>query len=466
MAPRSPHQRLQSDTRMDVLTLTMGGAKSKKTETPSPHDSLSPCEEYFEQHIKDQESTIAQDRQGNEIAIAISTPDQTPADGKRHAGLTSEAGTPAAQTQVRSTSPRLTFVDEQNTRSTPTRAASHTTPAPACEPRFLLSRSHRPTKLYIDHNYGLTTLPIDQLKHSIRQAAQLEAKARILEHKPLPSPPRRRRRLPKSPPPPPPRSRAGSGASMGNQHSHHALGDDSAPDDSDSRSLRSVVRSPKGGRAIRIPRRSSMNVFKRFDSKSPLPSDFAAMAIEVPRAATAPNLDNLADDDDDTTEYGSEEEERGRLRHVHRHSAPSPSIPVQPASPSATLTEESAARPLSASGTITDHDRRPQVDEHDDVDEEDSPQHLRISALSPTLPTPSPLPEDSPHKYGLKDRMETPEAPSPPPDINVVKARRRSSGLEIFNVSQNQTLSIVIHADSLARRKPKHSNPPHPSSTA
>lgn len=157
------------------------------------------------------------------------------------------------------------------------------------------------------------------------------------------------------------------------------------------------------------------------------------MAIEVPRAATAPNLDNLADDD--TTDDGSEEEERGKLRHVHRHSAPSPSIPVQPVSPSATLTEESAARPLSASGTITDHDRRRQSDTDEDAPEEESPHHLRVSALSPSLPTPSPLPEDSPHKYGLKDRMETPEAPSPPPDINVVKARRRSSGLEIFNVS-------------------------------
>lgn len=425
---------------MDVLTLTMQGARTKGTETSSPHDSLSPCDEYFEQNAKDQESTIALDRQGNQIAIAISTPGQSPADGKRQLGLTSQAGPPGAQTQQRQQerpTPRLTFhtpTENNNTRPTPAHAASHTSPAaPACEPRFLLSRSHRPARLYIDHHNGLTTLPIDQLKQSIRQAAPLDAKSWTLEHKPLPSPlTRRRRRLPKSPPPPPPRSRAGSGASMGNQHSHHALGEESALDDSDSRSLRSVIRSPNGGKAIRIPRRSSINVFKRLDSKSPLPSDFAAMAIEVPRAATAPNLDNLADDD--TTEYGSEEEERGRLRHVHRYSAPSPSIPVQPASPSATLTEESAARPLSASGTITDHDRRPQTDGQDDLTEEESPQHLRVSALSPTLPTPSPVPEDSPHKYGLKDRMETPEAPSPPPDINVVKARRRSSGLEIFNV--------------------------------
>jgi hypothetical protein len=65
----------------------------------------------------------------------------------------------------------------------------------------------------------------------------------------------------------------------------------------------------------------------------------------------------------------------------------------------------------------------------------------RDSALSPSIPAPSPLPEDSPHKYGLKDRMDTPEVPEPE-EINVVKARRRSSGLDIFNVSR------VIHGES------------------
>lgn len=431
---------------MDVLATMMGS--TKKDETPSPHDSLSPCDEYFEQDAEDQKSTVALDCQGKQIAIAISGP-ELPADGKPQHGLTrqtSEAGTtPVAPTLAEYT--KLTFLEagcRNNTTSTPANAAARASPAPACSPRFL--RSHRPTTLYIDHDYsayGATTLPADQLKLSIRQAGLLETQDRIVEYKPLPSPqPRRRRRLPKSPPPPPPpKSRAGSGANMGNQHSHHVFGEDGALDDSDARSLHSVIRSPKGGKHIRIPRRSSINVFKRMDSKSPLPSDFAAMAIEVPRAATAPNLDNLADDD--TTEDGSEEEERGRLRHVHRHSAPSPSIPIQPASPSATVTEESAARPLSASSTITDHDRQRRTQSQDGLVEEDTLQHLRISALSPTLPTPSPLPEDSPHKYGLKDRMETPEAPSPPPDINVVKARRRSSGLEIFNVRSSFILSIT-----------------------
>lgn len=169
-----------------------------------------------------------------------------------------------------------------------------------------------------------------------------------------------------------------------------------------------------------------MNLFKRLDSKSPLPADSSRSVTEVPRAATAPNLDGMVDDD----ETEDEERQRSRARHAHRHSAPSPSTPMHPASPTATLTEESAARPLSPSSTITDRRDNTDID-----DEEDSPAHMRVSALSPTLPLPTLIPEDSPHKYGLKDRTDTPEANSPPPpDAELAKARCRSSGLAIFKV--------------------------------
>jgi hypothetical protein len=283
-------------------------------------------------------------------------------------------------------------------------------------------------------------VPINDLKHSIRCTAPSEATVRIVECKALPSPqPRRRRRLPKSPPPPPPRRGRGDRPTMGNQHSHHVVTDDSAADDQDAHSISSVVR-PRN-RGVRLPRRSSFNVFKTLDSKSPIPPDFTATVIEVPRAATAPNLDGMGDDD---VEAYDQEIERGRARHAHRHSAPSPSLPMRRVSAShATLTEAEAARPQSTVDTITDHNAH--SDETDNG--ESSPTHLRVSALSPTLPTPSPLPEDSPHKYGLRDRMDTPEAPSPPPDIKVVKAKRRSSGLEIFNVSAPSELQIplVVH---------------------
>ena len=67
----------------------------------------------------------------------------------------------------------------------------------------------------------------------------------------------------------------------------------------------------------------------------------------------------------------------------------------------------------------------------------------RDSALSPSIPAPSPLPEDSPHKYGLKDRMDTPEVVEPE-GISVVKARRRSSGLDIFNVSLSICAILLV----------------------
>jgi hypothetical protein len=132
-------------------------------------------------------------------------------------------------------------------------------------------------------------------------------------------------------------------------------------------------------------------------------------------------------------------------------------MPMQPASPTATLTEESAARPLSASSTITD--RRGNTDVED---EEDSPAHLRVSALSPTLPLPTPIPEDSPHKYGLPDRMDTPEE-SPPSqvDVELAKARRRSSGLAIFKVCPQSSLRLAIECRTDTQyRKQKHSSLP------
>jgi hypothetical protein len=138
-------------------------------------------------------------------------------------------------------------------------------------------------------------------------------------------------------------------------------------------------------------------------------------------------------------------------------------MPMQPASPTATLTEESAARPLSASGTITD--RRGNTDVED---EEDSPAHLRVSALSPTLPLPTPVPEDSPHKYGLPDRMDTPEEiPPSQVDVELAKARRRSSGLAIFKVCLHFSLSLAAECDTNIRhRKQKPSSLPRPFSMA
>lgn len=117
-----------------------------------------------------------------------------------------------------------------------------------------------------------------------------------------------------------------------------------------------------------------------------------------------------------------------------------PGVRRQPHSASTvTMTESRAGQPLSASTTIRDFTATDTEDCDDSIPdiEEPSPEDdaQGLAALSPTLPAPSPLPEDSPHKYGLRDQLDTPEVPEVTDTINLPKARRKSSGLEIFTVS-------------------------------
>lgn len=435
--------------RLDILAMMTAGGSGDKQRPASPADSLSPCREDFAFHASKMPRSAGEyDRDSEQAHIAtgdedgqhhrrsasstgpddddwfVSEPACPPQSGKSQAHQTST--TPSVQTptsQQQKQQQQLVAHVCSPKQSTFPAARSHTS-LPAPLPRCLLSRSPRPSTLSVDETNGASTLPAYELKQAIKEAGPANDTLQpVACNSPPSSPERGRPRHRRSPA----QLTRPSFDNMGNQHSHHEPTDDGAFDQADDRSARSVLRASRL-KAARLPRRSSMNVFKRLDSKSPLPADLSGTVIEVPRAATAPNLDDMADDD----QTEDEDRERTRARHAHRHSAPSPSIPMHPASPTATLTEESAARPLSATGTITDRRRNTEVE--GSVDEE-SPLHLRISALSPTLPAPSPIPEDSPHKYGLKDRMDTPEANTPPPpDAELAKARRRSSGLAIFNV--------------------------------
>jgi len=458
-----------------------GGGKNKRS--VSPADSLSPCRGDYpierdeiprsaHEHSRSSDkipvspciSPISTSRSSNERATSTDTdispisstgPDDDdwftsepsrPDTGKSLAGFTLEAGTPSAQTTTTATR-QLRPASHVPAHSKATALETSLT-----DPRCLLSRPTRPATISIDGTNGASTLPAYKLKQAIQETSFASAAPQTLD-------------LDLAPPPIPPRSpergrprhrrspalQIGDvDVTMGNHPSHPDPAHDGASDQTDDRSA-SVLRNSRS-KGTRVPRRSSINVFKRFDASSPHPTELTATVIEVPRAATAPNLDGMVDDDDDETE--DDEPERIRARHAHRHSAPSPSVPMHPVSPSATLTEESAARPISASGTITGC--QPGFHMQDSA-EQDSPTHLRISALSPTLPAPSPIPEDSPHKYGLKDRMDTPEAASPPPpDIEIAKARRRSSGLAIFTVSSallpRMSSSIVTN---IRIRKPR-----------
>jgi hypothetical protein len=465
--------------RLDVLTMMLGGG-GKNKRSVSPADSLSPCRgDYPIERDEIPRSAHEHSRSSDKIPVSpgaspswptsagktsrfvedlpstnktreptstntsptsstgpdlddwFTTEPSRPDTGKSLSGFTFEAGTPSAQTTTTATRQQRPASHVPATRHSKATAANNNTSL--TDPRCLLSRPNRPATISIDGTNGASTLPAYKLKQAIKETSLASTPPQTLDVDlaPPPIPPR-------SPERGRPRHRRSPAlqisdldVTMGNHPSHLDPAHDNASDQADDRSA-SVQRNSRS-KATRVPRRSSINVFKRFDASSPHPTELTATVIEVPRAATAPNLDGMVDDDDDETE--DDEPERIRARHAHRHSAPSPSIPMHPVSPSATLTEESAARPISASGTITG--RQPDIQTPDSA-EQDSPTHLRVSALSPTLPAPSPIPEDSPHKYGLKDRMDTPEAASPPPpDIDIAKARRRSSGLAIFNVSDD-----------------------------
>lgn len=198
---------------------------------------------------------------------------------------------------------------------------------------------------------------------------------------------------------------------------------------------------------VRMLRKSSQNLFKRMDSKSPLPRELTTgTVLQVTQQVSQSTLDGQHDDDIDESPVDP-------FLDVHAPSSKSPSPDhiretVHSAS-TMTITEESAVRPLSASTTIRGsvivsrlgsraETRTSFVENFEDMDIvhercATAPPADRGLTLSPSIPAPSPLPEDSPHKYGLKDRIDTPDIPEPE-KIDITKARRKSTGVDIFNV--------------------------------
>ncbi len=231
---------------------------------------------------------------------------------------------------------------------------------------------------------------------------------------------------------------------MGNKPS--SIAGSPVPDDA---STHSVVRRP-----VRMLRKSSGNLFKRIDSKSPLPRELTASTVLQVTQQISPTAFHSADHNDD-------EESPVFMDGSALSPRKSKDIPkAMHSASSATLTKDDSLRPLSASTTIRDNRvdsrRGSRVETRtsfvEELDEETyvksngapvPPPHRGLT-LSPSIPAPSPLPEDSPHKYGLKDRMDTPELPEPD-KIDVVKARRKSTGLDIFNVRPLHPYSSPSH---------------------
>lgn len=412
MSPISPSLRRPSSTRMDVLSAVM---KIEALASPSasigpddsPRDSLSP----LDSELRKSELRTNSDRNQDDDSRGRGSllPLRRTLAQRREATAESQAGTRDREVQ--------TEQDSADTfqASLAVHEAATVESEKACSPRSpLLARPRRPADLHLTKSNGLTTHPLTQLKQA------------IIAGDGHTDPCATRTPVPREP------------VAMGNTASSPAAA-------GDNESLRSVVRR----NPTRILRKTSTNLFKRIDSKSPLPRNATATTILVvqdPSSASSPTTESPIDPFTDPAYLA-------RDSVIMPHSAST-----------VTVTEDNADQPLSASSTLKD--LRPasggsrfheaQSDTDSELDRSLSPPPVpphRSSALSPTIPAPSPLPEDSPHKYGLKDRMDTPELVREPPrhyqrqsdEVEVKKTRRRSSGVEIFNVRFNPLSHYMPH---------------------
>ncbi|KAK0938322.1 hypothetical protein LTR29_010080 [Friedmanniomyces endolithicus] len=391
--PRPTVRRQPSSlTRLDVLSVVL---ETPSLESRSPRDSLSPIDQQFRDYMYD--------RKGASPSVA--------------------PGNRELQTQQRRDH-HATFSYPPHKHATASRTSSTT----ACSPRFPpVTRPYPPAYSKPAKPNGLTTVTSSELRRRLTSDGHTDKFCVTTAH--VRRSKSRRKHTPNS----------ALVVPMGNRPS--SLNGSPGPDDN--ASLNSVVRRP-----IRILRKSSNNLLKRLDVKSPLPRPLTATSILVTSHGNFnASLDSFVEP-----------------AHCARESV----IMLPSAATATTLVDGDAAdQPLSASTTIKDgrcDGKSSYQAAVEDADEDfvDVPPPVpthRSSALSPTIPAPSPLPEDSPHKYGLKDHMDTPEPEvEPPVDISINKARRRSSGLEIFTEAKTlQSASSFLNGLSTNRRRAESS---------
>ncbi|WPG97583.1 Hypothetical protein R9X50_00036100 [Acrodontium crateriforme] len=233
---------------------------------------------------------------------------------------------------------------------------------------------------------------------------------------------------------------------MGNKPS--SLTGSPTPDD---QSARSVVRKPVN--PARFLRKSSANLILRIDSRSPL-TEPTTPKVTVSRGPASSS-------DFGETDYGDGHKSDFNQPPNHARTPPIIVPPRKHSTSTVIVTDDEETQPLSASTTIKgrkscsrNESRAAQVECHDDMENQNSLTALRSSALSPTIPAPSPVPEDSPHKYGLLDRMDTPEVQPAAEDVSAIKARRPNNGVEIFKEAKTlQSAASFLNGLSTSRRR-------------
>ncbi|KAL9535724.1 hypothetical protein SMMN14_00704 [Sphaerulina musiva] len=305
------------------------------------------------------------------------------------------------------------------------------------------SARKRPTSLALSTTNGRSVLPSPLLKQRICSARSSSDTSATLQ---IAAPDRR------EPLPPTPTTPIAS-LVMGNAHSGSPSPDDDA-------SMRSVVHVRRDSRLL--SRKGSSNLFKRIDSRSPLPRDVTASVMSMIHRDGA-KKDHSGLEDDGLVGVTMDHYSKRPDPHSNHYPGRPSGTRMVPSTTTIMITESRTNLPPSASEPVRDFSA-PDSEPNDHTTDfpcieepQPDPEKELLENISPTIPAPSPLPEDSPHKYGLRDSANTPPVPHATQDIQLPKARRKSSGLEIFKQTQEaQTLQQAqsfLNGLSTARRR-------------
>lgn len=291
------------------------------------------------------------------------------------------------------------------------------------------SARKRPTSLALSTTNGRSVLPSPLLKQRICSARSSSDTSATLQ---IAAPDRR------EPLPPTPTTPIAS-LVMGNAHSGSPSPDDDA-------SMRSVVHVRRDSRLL--SRKGSSNLFKRIDSRSPLPRDVTASVMSMIHRDGA-KKDHSGLEDDGLVGVTMDHYSKRPDPHGNHYPGRPSGTRMVPSTTTIMITESRTNLPPSASEPVRDFSA-PDSEPNDHTTDfpcieepQPDPEKELLENISPTIPAPSPLPEDSPHKYGLRDSANTPPVPHATQDIQLPKARRKSSGLEIFKVRSRLTIVIA-----------------------
>jgi hypothetical protein len=321
-------------------------------------------------------------------------------------------------------------------------------PLSAPAPKDKLTGQTRPSALKLILTHGLTTLSTSELKRQIRDARPADPSSTVVQ---IPTDKRSGWNIP--PTPFTPRA-MGNRASRPSGNIHFNSGHD-------------IQRDPKWRRSSQTADRlERVDHIRR--QNSTLNTRDAYRQVEYPRAPRQfPRNGNGRN-----PASGSAATQRNIYATSPRNIGPVHATPLLRSRSDIDLTQKHALQPSRSVSTLRRTTSATSTQTSTDGLRLDgsfeparptsgSDRRNQINPISPVIPAPTPLPEDSPHKYGLLDNTDTSIVAEPTMEKTASRARRRSSGLEIFQVMHPIHLSSGTKLTK--HRTPKHYNQRLPS---